>query len=201
MPSNDFKRGLSERAFTIKDIVGILHHDSDPSIGSGYDAPAGSILLVQYDANNGAIFSKQGLSDTAWVELGVTTGTSPQSNDTVAASSTIDLIDVPDSVKSIKITMVLEDDTAGKWESGEVSALNIDSSSAEYTLYGMMGSGVSYSLSATVSGGRFKISVTNNGAVNPAAVIIATVADPCRILTIAAARKAKNKILTPSLAK
>ena len=41
----------------------------------------------------------------------------------------------------------------------------------------------------------------SNGAVIPAAVIIATVAEPCKTLTITAAKKANSKILIPLSAK
>ena len=42
---------------------------------------------------------------------------------------------------------------------------------------------------------------TKSGAVIPAAVIMATVEDPCKTLTITADKKANSKTLTPSFAK
>lgn len=57
------KNGIS-----LDDVVGIDYTANDPRTGSGEEAPIGSIL-VYTDGTSAKIFRKNGVTDTAWVEI------------------------------------------------------------------------------------------------------------------------------------
>lgn len=66
----------AEHGFSIRDKVGILYSDTDPTSGSGFNEPAGSVLIQVPTSGEPIIWTKFGSGAKNWKKLGIASYTS-----------------------------------------------------------------------------------------------------------------------------
>jgi hypothetical protein len=59
----------SKHGFSINETVGILYTDTDPTSGSGFIAPVGSLLIYVPGIGNPTLYQKIGTGNTQWSEI------------------------------------------------------------------------------------------------------------------------------------